>query len=96
MLGHRIIPEARREELGRPPKMIERSPGHFEEWFNACKGGEPAGANFDVASVVTQATLLGNIAQKTRNRLLWDGEMITNVANANKYLGREYRAGWEI
>lgn len=96
MLGHLIIPEARRKELGRPPKMIERSPGHFEEWFSACKGGEPAGANFDIASVVTQATLLGNIAQKTRKRLLWDGEKITNVGDANKYLGREYRAGWEI
>ena len=96
MLGYRIIPEARRRELGRPPRMIERSPGHFEEWFNACRGGEPAGANFDVASVVTQATLLGNIAQKTRKRLLWDGEKITNVADANKYLGREYRPGWEI
>ncbi|MCX5771516.1 MAG: Gfo/Idh/MocA family oxidoreductase [Candidatus Hydrogenedentes bacterium] len=96
MLGHLIIPEARRRELGKPPKMIERSPGHFEEWFNACKGGEPAGANFDVASVVTYATLLGNIAQKTQKRLLWDGEKITNVADANKYLGREYRAGWEI
>jgi len=96
MLGHRIIPAVRRTELGRPPRMIERSPGHWKEWFNACRGGEPAGANFDMASLVTQATLLGNIAQKTRKRLLWDGEKITNVADANKYLGREYRAGWEI
>jgi len=96
MMGHVVFPEAKRKELGRPPKMIERSPGHFEEWFNACKGGAPAGANFDIASVVTQAVLLGNIAQFTRKRLDWDGEKITNVPAVNQYLGREYRKGWEI
>jgi predicted dehydrogenase len=96
MFGHVVIPEAARKELGRPPKMIERSPGHWEEWFRACQGGEPAGANFDVASVVTQAVLLGNISQLTRKRLLWDGTKITNVPDANKFLGREYRKGWEI
>ena len=29
-------------------------------------------------------------------RLLWDGEKITNVAEANKYLTRDYRPGWEL
>ena len=31
-------------------------------------------------------------------RLLWDsaGAKITNIAEANKYLAREYRPGWEL
>jgi hypothetical protein len=31
-------------------------------------------------------------------RLLWDAEnmKVTNVPEANKYLGREYRKGWEL
>ena len=96
MLGHVPIPDARRKELGTPPKTVPRSPGHFQEWFQACKGGEPAGANFDIASVVTQTVLLGNIALRTGKRLLWDGNQITNVPEANAFLTREYRAGWSI
>jgi len=96
MLNHVPIPEARRKELGQPPKMIARSPGHFQEWFQACKGGEPAGANFDMAGLVTQVVLLGNIAIRTGKQLLWDGSKITNVPEANAFLTREYRAGWSV
>ncbi len=96
MLGHVPIPEARRKELGQPPKTLPRSPGHFQEWFQACKGGEPAGANFDIASLVTQTVLLGNIALRTGKHLLWDGNQITNVPEANQFLKREYRAGWSV
>ena len=96
MLGHIPIPESRRKELGQPPKTLPRSPGHFQEWFQACKGGEPAGANFDIASLVTQTVLLGNIALRTGKRLLWDGNQITNVPEANQFLKREYRAGWSV
>lgn len=95
MLGHIPIPEARRKELGTPPKTLPRSPGHFEEWFRACKGGEPAGANFDVASLVTQVVLLGNVALTTGKYLLWDGNQVTNAPEANRLLTRSYRSGWE-
>jgi predicted dehydrogenase len=96
MLGHIPIPEARRKELGQPPKTLPRSPGHFQEWFQACKGGEPAGANFDIASLVTQTVLLGNIALRTGKQLIWDGNQITNDPEANQFLTREYRAGWSV
>jgi hypothetical protein len=26
-----------------PPKTLPRSPGHHQEWIDACKGGKPAG-----------------------------------------------------
>lgn len=96
MLGHVPIPEARRKEIGTPPKTEPRSPGHFQEWFNACTGGEPAGSNFDMASLVTQTVLLGNVALTTGKRLLWDGEKVTNVPEANALFTREYRAGWSL
>jgi hypothetical protein len=34
---------------------------------------------------------------RTGKRLLWDAEnmKITNLAEANKYLARDYRKGWE-
>jgi hypothetical protein len=36
------------------------------------------------------------VALRTRTRLLYDARnvKITNVPEANKYLSREYRAGW--
>ena len=79
-----------------PPQVLTRSPGHYADWIRACKGGEPAGTNFDMASLVTQVVLLGNIAIRTGKRLLWDGNQITNAPEANQFLKREYRAGWSV
>jgi predicted dehydrogenase len=94
----RLIPEARRREAGRPTRRLPRSPGHYVEWINACKGGPPAGSNFDMASMVTQTVLLGNIAIRTGHRLEWDAAnmKITNLPEANRFLHRQYRQGWSL
>jgi len=105
MLEHRLLPQSRMKEYGRPPKVLPRSPRHFVEWIEACKGGKPAGSNFDWAGPLTEVVLLGNIALRvelkeklTRTRLYWDGPKmkITNVPDANKFLRREYRKGWTL
>ena len=105
MLGYRIIPESRRKEFGKAPQVLERSPGHHQEWIDACKGGKPAGSNFDHAGPLAECVLLGNVALRpamkrklTRVNLLWDSAnmKITNVPEANQYLHREYREGWNL
>jgi predicted dehydrogenase len=105
MLGYTVIPESRRKEFGKPPKMLERSPGHHQEWIDACKGGKPAGSNFDHAGPLAEAVLLGNVALRadlksklTRTRLHWDSKnfKITNMPEANQYLQRDYREGWSL
>jgi len=105
MLGDRLIPESRRKEYGKPPQMIPRSPGHHIEWIEACKGGKPAGSNFDHAGPLAEAVLLGNVALRpemkekmNRTKLLWDGPnlKITNVPEANEFLRRDYRDGWTL
>jgi predicted dehydrogenase len=106
MLGSRLIPEARRKEYGRPPRKLERSPGHHQEWIDACKGGKPAGSNFpDHAGLLAQVVLLGNIALRSAlkekligTKLLWDGAAFrfTNIPEANAFLTKEYRAGWSL
>jgi len=105
MLGYTIIPESLRKEFGRPPKVLERSPGHHQEWIDACKGGKPAGSNFDHAGPLAEAVLLGNVALRpeikkelTNKSLLWDGPgmKFTNMPEANKYLHTEYREGWTL
>ncbi len=105
MSGHVVMPKARREEFGRPEKVIPRSPGHYTEWINACKGGEPAGSNFDHAGPMTETVLLGNVALRRdireklfRTGLQWDAEKMEfpNVPEANQYVRREYRKGWTL
>ena len=106
MVENRLIPEKRQRDYGKPPQKLERSPGHHQEWINACKGGKPAGSNFpDHAGTLAQVVLLGNLCLRpmikekmTRMKLHWDGEAmkVTNLPEANQYLHREYREGWSL
>jgi hypothetical protein len=46
-----------------PTVEFPRSPGHFEEWVAAIKGGPPAMSNFPgYASGLAETVLLGNLA----------------------------------
>jgi predicted dehydrogenase len=94
----RLIPESKMQVYKQPEKTIPRSIGHCAEWIEACKGGKPAGANFDYAGPLTEVVLLGNIAIRTGKKLHWDGPNMrcTNVPEANAYVTKEYRSGWSI
>lgn len=105
MLGHRLLPEERSKEYGKPPRVLSRSPGHHKEWILACKGGEPAGSNFDWAGPLTEAVLLGNVAVRMSEKLYekgiklyYDGPSmrVTNLPEANKYIRDEYCEGWTL
>ena len=90
LMGERLIPESRMEKYQRPAKTLPRSPGHYQEWINACRGGAPAGSNFlDHSGLLTEVCLLGNVAVRAQKKLLWDGPnlRITNDNAANKLLG---------
>ena len=98
-VGARIIPESKMKEYKRPPKTIARSPGHYVEWLNAIKSGQAAGSNFDYAGPFTEVVLLGNVALRMMHEKLdYDGAnmKVTNIPEANKYIHREYRQGWEL
>ena len=46
-----------------PKVEYPRSPGHFEEWVNAIKGGEPSMSNFPgYSGPLAETVLLGNLA----------------------------------
>jgi predicted dehydrogenase len=100
-----LVPESLAKEYGDPPQKLPRSIGHYKEWVEACKGGAPGGSNFDWAGPLTEVVLLGNVALRpemreelTTKRLLWDAANLrfTNSEAANKFLRREYRAGWTM
>jgi len=99
MYGHRLIPEDRQKEVGKPPQKLERSPGHWKEWFDACRGGKPAGSDFvNHAAHLTEVVLLGNIALRSKGRLFWDPENLkfTNNDKANALVNPPYRDGWSL
>ncbi|MGO8746554.1 MAG: Gfo/Idh/MocA family protein [Thermoguttaceae bacterium] len=103
--GHspRLIPESKMREYKQPPKSIDRIPGgqdgHEKDWVRACKGGKPASSNFDYSGPLSEMVLMGNLAVRFPNRkLLWNGEKmeVTNDAQANAYVRRQYRPGWPL
>lgn len=99
LLGHRLLPEARNQQYGRPPQVLLRSPGHYQEWLDACKGGAPAGSNFaDHASHLAAVVLMGNIAIRTGEKLYWDAQQMKFKGSeaANQLLNPPYRTGWSL
>jgi hypothetical protein len=69
----------------------------MRQWIAACRGGEQSPGNFKNAWPISEAVNLWAVALRTRRKLLYDAAsmQITNVPEANKYLSREYRKGWE-
>jgi hypothetical protein len=94
----RIIPESKARKYIAPPKTLRRGGSVAGEWIAACKGGEPASCDFEVADLLTEVALLGNIAIRRARKLYWDAEnmRITNDMDANKYIQEEYRSGWSL
>ncbi|MBW7905777.1 MAG: Gfo/Idh/MocA family oxidoreductase [Phycisphaerae bacterium] len=97
----RIIPESKAQEIGKPARLLERSPGHMEEWLLAIKGDQPLDfpkSNFAYAGPFSEKILLGNIALRVGRRLVWDGANMkfTNCPEANAFVTKEYRSGWRV
>jgi hypothetical protein len=96
--GVRIIPEAKHQETPKPEKTIPRVKDHHQEWVDACRGGTPHSGNFDYSGPFTEVVLLGNLCLRVGKSIDWDGPAmkVTNVPEANQYVRKEYRKGWEI
>lgn len=101
--------EAKANPIGKPPQLLARNPdgagdyGQYMDWQRACKGEKAwntPGSNFTYAAPFTESILLGNIALrvgKMNEKLNYDGKNMkfTNSEEANKFLTKEYRKGWE-
>ena len=96
-----LIPERRMRK--HPPASVRNqdqqggaSPG-MRQWISAVRGGPQSPSSFLNAGPISEAVNLYAVALRTGRKLLYDSESrkITNVAEANKYLYREYRKGWD-
>jgi predicted dehydrogenase len=97
---------ARMEDLKSVPETLPRLPdsdddpdlAHHLEWIAAAKGGPRALSNFDAAGPLTEIVLLGNVALRVGKKIEWDapGLKVRNAPEADPYLKRGYRRGWEL
>lgn len=74
------------------------SKDHWGEFVEACLTGSPTSAPFSYAGPLTEAVLLGSVACRfPQTTLKWNGPQLKfDEADANKYLRRQYRAGWQV
>ncbi len=94
----RLLPVAKMADYRMPEPLLTRSPGHYRDWIRACKGGDAACSNFNVASPFVEWMLLGVIALRVEGKLEWDAAKMrfTNNNEANQYLKPTLRKGFTI
>lgn len=81
----------------KPPQVA--AVNHYHQWVDACLGRTDASASFSYAGPLTEALLLGVVANRfPEQRLEWDAAelKVTNLAEANQLIRREYRPGFEV
>ena len=69
-----------------------------KDWAVAIRTGKQPGSHFGYSGPFTEAYQLGNVALRIGHRIEWDplAFRITNCTEANQYLSREYRRGWDL
>jgi predicted dehydrogenase len=94
-----LLPRELHDEAAKVPKTMQRSPGHYEEWVAACKGGPKPMSNFDYAGPMTETALVGVLSlYAPGKRLEWDSAnlRVTNAPELDEYIRTEYRKGWAL
>ncbi len=63
----------------------------------ACKGGKQSPGSFLTAGGISEAVNLYAVALSKQQKLRWDAAAgkVTNSVEADRYLNREYRKGWD-
>jgi predicted dehydrogenase len=97
--GVRIVPEAKMKQYKLPPKKIDRTRGHHQDWLQAIREGKKAGSDFSYGGPLSELAMLGVIAIKLAGtKLQWDAAAMrfTNCPEANQFVNPPYREGWKL
>ena len=93
---------AQAAQTAQPAQVAQPAPrrdGAIDAWIAACKGGPAALTNFEIQSPVTEAFLLGCMAQRLPGeKLLWDTAQakVTNNEKASSLVDPPYRNGYAL
>jgi predicted dehydrogenase len=95
----RIIPEKKMQTYAGEKEVqeVERQ-RRSNTWVKSIKNKEESPGSFLLAGPVTETINLGAVALRAGRKVDYDAGSvrITNFQEANKYLTREYRKGWEL
>ena len=72
---------------------------HYLQFVEACRGNGQTSAPFSYSGPMTESVLLGCLATRfPKATLAWDAAAlkVTNVAEANQFVRKTYRKGWEM
>jgi hypothetical protein len=95
----RLIPEKKMKTVhGNKPVPAEKRERRSDTWVEAIKSETESDGSFLYAGPITETINLASVALRTGKRIEYDSASmrITNDEDANKYLTREYRTGWEM
>jgi len=69
-----------------------------DKWIDAFREKKQSPGSFLLAGPISETINLGAIALRTRKKIIYDSAKmeITNLPEANQFLKREYRPGWEL
>jgi predicted dehydrogenase len=98
-LNPRLLPKSLHDSYGVPAKKLPRIPvSHEMNWVEAAKNNTETSCPFEYAARLTEVMLLGVVSLRAGTKLHYDGAAmrVTNSAEANDYLRREYRSGWSL
>src|SRR5690606_21719043 len=97
----RIYPDALMEEARAVPETLPRvGTSHELNWVEACKGNGSPSSPFSYAAPLTEVMLLGLVALRAGQgrKIRYDAATMTipNAPDAERFLTREYRDGWQL
>jgi predicted dehydrogenase len=72
---------------------------HYMQFVEAVRGNGATSAPFDYSGPLTEVVLLGCLATRfPKTTLEWNAAdlKVTNVKEANQYVRKQYRRGWEV
>jgi predicted dehydrogenase len=91
-----LMPEEKFAGIERP--QLENN-NHYHQWVDTCAGEDETSMSFSLGGPLTEALLLGVVANRFPDETLkWDAEnlVVTNIEKANELIRRTYRAGFEV
>ncbi|RMF38770.1 MAG: gfo/Idh/MocA family oxidoreductase [Planctomycetota bacterium] len=95
--SYRLFPTEKFANFEPPPQTIPPSVGHHQEWLQACRDGSPTTCNFQYSGRLTETVLLGNVAYRSGRTVQWDAAQLqADHADAQQYISKSYRTGWDI
>jgi hypothetical protein len=96
----RLIPDAKMNTWlnGRPWPKDAQEHNWSDTWISAFLEKKESPGSFLLAGSVTETILLGGIALRAGKKVKYDSAAmkITNLPEANQFLYRQYRKGWEL